>query len=128
MAPTAEELLAIAVAQIKDDVPIGDLPAATLARKIGLPYQRVYRWFQPGNGPDYEGALAILEAFGWLNIPADGREAAGIAADPLERIAKGVTELLRDQKKLLQRLPAALPEPQQSPGRAQTRPKKAAKK
>lgn len=128
MAPTAEELLTLAVEQIRDTVPDGDLPAATLARRIGLPYQRVYRWFQPGNGPDYEGALAILEAFGWLSIPADARTAAGIAPDPLERIAVGVTELLRDQKKILRRLPAAQPEPRQSPGPAQTKPKKAAKK
>lgn len=127
MAPTAEQLLALAVEQIKDDVPDGDLPAATLARKIGLPYQRVYRWFQPGNGPDYEGAMAILEAFGWLNIAADARTAVGIAPDPLERIAAGVTELLRDQKKLLRRLPGEQHEPQQSPGRAQTK-SRAAKK
>lgn len=120
MAPTAEELLALAVEQIKDDVPAGNLPAATLARRIGLPYSRVYRWFKPGNGLDYDGAMAILEAFGWLSIDGDARHAAGIRPDPLERIAAGVTELLKDQQAILRKLDAQ-PARQKQPARARTK-------
>lgn len=88
--PSALELLSLAVEQIKDDVPAGYLPAATLARKIGLPYQRVYRWFKPAGGPDAEGVLALLDAFGWLSIPEDGRAVAESPRDLPEAVVRGL--------------------------------------
>lgn len=100
-APTAQQLLALAVEQIKDEIQDGKGPAGPLARRIGLPYQRVYRWFNAGTGPDYEGAIAILDAFGWLNIPEDDQSREVIPRDPLEEIADGVARLLTGQGELI---------------------------
>jgi hypothetical protein len=116
---TRKELLDRAVAEIAHQVPPGDLPAATLARRIGLGYQRVYRWFAAG-GPDAEGVMAILTTFGWLSIPEDGNVVSTMPLDPLatleatvedqgEQMTKALRALAGDIRKLSRQLEQRAP-------------------
>lgn len=89
--PSVAEILHLAERAVAADVPDGKKAAATIAKRIGLPYQRVYRWFEPAGSPDAEGLLAILDAFGWLSIPEDARAAAGLTRDPQEAVAAALT-------------------------------------
>src|SRR4051812_19249298 len=56
-----------------------------IARKLGLTDygapQRVRRWINGRNGPDYEGTMAMLQAAGWLSM--DNGDAS-LWADPTE--------------------------------------------
>ncbi len=70
--PEPQDLLAAAVAHLGIETRRDDEgPAGPLAKRLGLSYQRVWRWFQDGNGPDYSGTMTILQACGWLNMDAD---------------------------------------------------------
>lgn len=81
----------------------GELPAGPLARELGLNYQRVYRWFQEGNEPDYEGTMLLLERCGWLNMAADVPADERSPRDRLAVIEEGVIALLSGQDKLLEK-------------------------
>lgn len=86
-------LLRLALAEVTELSAEGS-KAPALAKRLGLPYPRVYKWVENGKAPDAAGCLRILERFGWLNIDANARAAAAIPDDPLERIAAGVAEIL----------------------------------
>lgn len=103
---TMEDIFDLALAAVGEDVPAGDKPAATLARRIGLNYQRVYRWLEAPRGTDADGMLALLQGLGWLSIPEDVRERAGLPPDPLAKLAEAVVEIGETQKEILRRLPA----------------------
>lgn len=122
--PSVDDLLDLSLARVANEVPEGVKPAATIAKRIGLSYQRVYRWYEEPRGLDAEGLIAILDGFGWLSIPEDDRVAAGLPPDPLVRLAEAVEEIGETQKEILARLPAK-PE---APARArQADPKRSAK-
>lgn len=67
-APDPHWLLDAAVRRLNVKSQPGKGPAGPLAKRLGFSYQRVYRWYQEGNAPDYEGVMVLLAECGWLNI------------------------------------------------------------
>lgn len=81
--------------------------------------RKVTRWLESETKPDYTSTMEMLEATGWLNMSADAQTDAASPRDPLERIAEGVTTILGQQEKILQRLPAKKRVQQRQPAKAQ---------
>lgn len=108
MPPEAHQLLAMAVEKLElgEVQKPGKGPAGPLSKELGISYQRVYRWFQPGNEPDYEGTMLLLEKCGWLNIDADAPALAEPTADPLVELQGAVDATLALAEKIDGRLEA----------------------
>lgn len=99
------DLLTRAEKHLKLQAKPGKGYAGPMARALGLNYQRVYRWYQPGNGPDYEGAILLLEKCGWLNMSEAEQKNGATAtpsADPLEQIAESVARIEQGVADLLE--------------------------
>lgn len=104
MAPTARQVVDLAIEKLKLEPEPGKGYGGPLSRELGLSYQRVYRWLKPGNGPDAEGLLVVLERCGWLNIDEDVLVDVELPQDPLAELAKGVAALQDGQKEMLRLL------------------------
>lgn len=123
--PTPREILDLAVQLLEEEPKPGSGPAGPLSRKIGLSYQRVYRWLEEGNGPDAEGLVAILEAYDWINIGEDGPVQAQKPLDPLTKLALVVEETGETQKTILREVRAVKREVQRLDPQADPKPKTA---
>lgn len=84
-----------------------------LARAIKLPGynapQRVRRWMEGDNAPDYEGVMLMLEATGWFRLGAAVAGATPDQAQALETAAvaaalEELAELQERQDAVLERL------------------------
>lgn len=92
------------------------LNAATptdLARAIKLPGynapQRVRRWMEGDNAPDYEGVMLMLEATGWFRLrnTSDGAspiQAPGLDADALAAALEELVALQEREDAVLEQL------------------------
>jgi len=120
--PTAAELI-----ERLREVHQGDgkrLSDEDLASRLPISLSTLNRW-KKNDAQGFQDIVWMLSTAGWLNTGGDGRAAVEPPGDPLERIARGVTELLADQKEILSRLPpVAQPEPARSPARARTKQKR----
>lgn len=66
MAPTPGQLVKLALETLTEEE--RRKPAASLARKLRLPYPQVYKWVEGDTEPGAEACLTICERLGWLNI------------------------------------------------------------